>query len=185
MGCTVCTGIDCPTNVNTVNKCKYDKEANDTGKVITQLDGNVSVVSSADDNDNSSVFDTTKSDDNDEPSDSEYETEDEAFSDPIPANFFPVSEDVKHGQPTKLELNMKENLSSCLPLCLLLNARSIYNKCENLDEMLQQISPDICLISETFEREKSRLSTAIKNKNFKSISYYRKNRAPGGGCAII
>ena len=29
-----------------------------------------------------------------------------------------------------------------------------------------------------------RISTVIENANFKSISYYRKNRAPGGGCAI-
>ena len=112
---------------------------------MIQLDGNVSVDSSADGKDDSI------NDNNDEPSDSEYGSEDEAFSDPIPANLFPVSEDVAPGQPIKLDLNMKDNLSSNLPLCLLLNARSVYNKCKNLDEMLQLIGPDFCLISETFE----------------------------------
>ena len=145
-----CIGIDCPTNVNRVRKCIYDKEGNDSEKAMIQLDGNVSVVSSVDGKDDSI------SDDNDESSDSEYETEDEAFSDPIPANLFPVSEDITPGQPIKLDLNMKDNLSSNLPLCLLLNARSVYNKCKNLDEMLQQMGPDFCLISETFERETRR-----------------------------
>ena len=51
--------------------------------------------------------------------------------------------------------------------------------------MLRQVGPDICLISETFERERKRLETALNSRMFKSISYYRKNRAPGGGCAIV
>ena len=41
------------------------------------------------------------------------------------------------------------------------------------------------MISETFERERKRLSSVLKNRQFKSISYFRKNRAPGGGCAIV
>ena len=51
--------------------------------------------------------------------------------------------------------------------------------------MLHQIGPDLCLVSETFERERRRLSTVLDNNIYKSISYYRKNRAPGGGCAIV
>ena len=30
-----------------------------------------------------------------------------------------------------------------------------------------------------------RLKDIIKNKNYKYVSYFRKNRSPGGGCAII
>ena len=41
------------------------------------------------------------------------------------------------------------------------------------------------MISETFEREKKRLSSVINERQFKSISFYRKNRSPGGGCCII
>ena len=48
-----------------------------------------------------------------------------------------------------------------------------------------QIGPDICIISETFERERKRLDSVLNARQFKSISYYRKNRAPGGGCAIV
>ena len=51
--------------------------------------------------------------------------------------------------------------------------------------MLTEISPDLTIISETFERRSKTLNTALNSSLFKSISYYRKNKAPGGGCAII
>ena len=84
-----------------------------------------------------------------------------------------------------MELNKNFRQSSNLPLCILLNARSIYNKQNNLTDLLHQLGPDVCLISETFERERKKIETIIKSKHFKTISNYRKNRAPGGGCAII
>ena len=68
---------------------------------------------------------------------------------------------------------------------MVFNARSIFNKSDNLRELLHQLAPDLSLISETFESESKQISTVIENANFKSISYYRKNRAPGGGCAIV
>ena len=43
----------------------------------------------------------------------------------------------------------------------------------------------MCIISETFERGKRRLSSVLNLIQFKSISYYHKNRSPGGGCAIV
>ena len=121
-----------------------------------------------------------------EDSDTEYDTDDEPFSEPIPVNLFPVSEE-NHppNQPIKLEVNLKEEISTYLPLCLTFNARSVYNKSDNLAEMLKQIGPDLCIIFETFEREEKRLNTILNENQFKSISYYRKNRAPGGGCAIV
>ena len=51
--------------------------------------------------------------------------------------------------------------------------------------MLQQIGPDLSIITETFERKKNPLSNIIKSKEFKYFSYFRQNRAPGGGCAIV
>ena len=84
--------------------------------------------------------------------------------------------------------NLKVNTSDLninLPLFILLNARSIYNKRNNLKEMLNQLAPDICLISETFEREKEKVDKILEYTSFKSITYYRKNKSPGGGCAII
>ena len=77
-------------------------------------------------------------------------------------------------------------MKACPPSALLiLNARSIYNKCDQLNEMLSQIAPDLCLISETFERESKHIQSILNVPSYKNISYYRKNRAPGGGCAII
>ena len=109
-----------------------------------------------------------------EDSDTEYDTDDEPFSEPIPVNLFPVSEE-NHppNQPIKLEVNLKEEISTYLPLCLTFNARSVYNKSDNLAEMLKQIGPDLCIIFETFEREEKRLNTILNENQFKTISYYR------------
>ena len=51
--------------------------------------------------------------------------------------------------------------------------------------MLHQLGPDISIITETFESEKRRLSSIFKNETLQYISYFRKNRSPGGGCAIV
>ena len=116
----------------------------------------------------------------------QYETDDEALSDPIPANLHPVpNQTISAGKPIKLDINQNVSQSQNLPLCLIFNARSIFNKSENMCELLSEIGPDLSLICETFESERKRLSAVINNSHFKSLSYYRKNRAPGGGCAII
>ena len=84
----------------------------------------------------------------------EYDTEDEAFGNPIPANLSPESGQVyTPGEPIRLNVNSNLNQSSNLPLCLVFNARSIYNKLNNLTDILRQIVPDLLIISETFERE--------------------------------
>ena len=45
--------------------------------------------------------------------------------------------------------------------------------------------PDLIIASEMWERATRRLHDIIKNKQFKCVSSYRKNKSPGGGCAII
>ena len=118
--------------------------------------------------------------------DTEYDTEDEAFAEPIPANLSPIpGQNVPPGQPIRFDINSNERQSSNLPLCLVFNSRSVYNKADNLKEMLHTIGPDISIISETFEREKKRLSSVLNSQELKYVSNFRKNRAPGGGCAII
>ena len=138
----------------------------------------------------SNLSDNSSNSDNDSSDDSKDgtadDTEDEAFSEPIPVNLFAIpGQNVETGQPIKLDVDLNRDQTSYLPLCLMFNSRSVFNKADNLNEMLNQIGPDICLISETFEREKKQLNTVLDNRHFKSISYYRKNRAPGGGCAIL
>ena len=71
----------------------------------------------------------------------------------IPANFAPrPQQDVSSSQPLELTINSGEAPSS-LPLCLVFNARSIYNKHGNVREMLHQLGPDLTMVSETFERQ--------------------------------
>ena len=56
----------------------------------------------------------------------EYDTEDEAFPEVVPANLFSNGTQTDRGQA--LDVNLDNDMKSPLPLCLLLNARSVYNK---------------------------------------------------------
>ena len=67
---------------------------------------------------------------------------------------------------------------------MMLNARSVYNKKENLKKLLKETGSEINLISETWERKRINLETLLAPTQFKSISYARSKR-PGGGCAIF
>ena len=63
-------------------------------------------------------------------------------------------------------------------------------KCQkqNVKTLLQQITPEIALVSETWERQRQTLENLISLENFKVISYKRPKigrSQPGGGCAII
>ena len=139
---------------------------------IIQLDGNVTGLS---DSTNSST-DTNNT---------IYDTEDEAFEKVIPANFYPEpGQSSVPNQPLVFDIKANEP-SSSLPLCLVLNARSIWNKCDSLRELLHQIGPDLCLISESWEQERRQIKDVLNSKQFKTISYYRKSKSPGGGAAII
>ena len=71
-----------------------------------------------------------------------------------------------------------------------MNSRSLYNKANNFKKFLYEISPDISIVSETWERQgENDLQNLLASTNFKVISYKREkrkyNRQPGGGCAIV
>ena len=68
---------------------------------------------------------------------------------------------------------------------MMMNARSVYNKADNLRELLHRIGPSVVLVSETWERERLRLGTVLNSRSYKVISSYRKTKSPGGGCAIL
>ena len=114
--------------------CTYNLEPNCTEKIV-QIDGNASditddtIVVSDDDSDDPSALDTT------------YDTEDEIDCEPIPANLSPIpGQDTQHGHPLVFDTNLNTDAqSSFLPLCLIMNARSVYNKANHLREMLNQI----------------------------------------------
>ena len=139
------------------------------------------------DGNSSDLSDDTDESDNDDDSNSIYNTDDEVDPQIIPVNLSPIhGQDAANGQPLQFEVNLSnDSRSQFVPLCLMMNCRSVCNKANNLNEMIQQICPDLILASETWEREKLRLKDILKNSSSKYVSYYRKNRSPGGGCAII
>ena len=159
---------------------------------IGQLDGNQTISSNqSSDNhsdnelsENSSIVEST--------ADTEYGTDEEIDPEPIPANFFPVpNQNIAPGQPITLDVHVSgsNQPTSMLPLCMMLNSRSLYNKCDNFRTLLQEIGPDLTIVSETWEREIQSLDSLLSPTEYKTISYCRKrrtkNRQPGGGCAII
>ena len=145
-----------------------------------QVDGNASDI-------DDTFSDADQDDSNQSENDSIYETDDEVDPELIPVNLSPtIGQVVPDGQPVQMDVNLaRDDRSSFVPLCLMMNCRSAYNKENNLNEIIRQISPDLILASETWERERKRLTEIIKNKNFKIVSYFRKNKSPGGGSAII
>ena len=111
--------------------------------------------------DDVNVDETNSSDE--EFDDTHYDSEDEVFPESVPANLSPIpGQNVPPGQPIELDINSNREQSSNMPLCLLFNSRSIYNKSDNLREMLRQIGPDITIVSETFERERKRITREFK-----------------------
>ena len=143
------------------------------------MDGNTTDVSSNDDSD-----DNVNESDDDQ---SIYDTDDEVDSVPIPAVFVPLSgQTYSQGVPQRFDVNLTEDTqSSSLPLCLVMNCRSACNKVNNLRELLNTIGPSVTILSETWERDKQRMDAILNSRQFNSVSYYRKNQSPGGGCAII
>ena len=166
----MCAGNTNLSNIENRNKNDESKE-----QQIIQLDGNITGIES-----NISKS-TVESEDL-------FETDDEIDNDPIPANLAPVSNQntSPHNNPPDLDVNTKRDAQpTVLPLCLMLNARSIFNKSDNLMEMLATIGPSVTLISETWERDTNRLDSIINSRIFKYVSSYRRNKSPGGGAAIV
>ena len=108
------------------------------------MDGNISVKSN----------DVSKSDDesDDDNSDTIYDTDEEVDVELIPANLFPVlDQNIMPDQPLQFDVNTQnDDRSSFIPLCLMMNCRSVCNKRNNLNEMIQQICPDLIIASETW-----------------------------------
>ena len=99
---------------------------------IFQGDGNYSIttnISEHSDTSNESIFDS----------------DDEVDPEPIPVNVRPAADQVTApGHPIKMEVNMNDGdqQSSYLPLCLMLNARSVHNKPIHFKD-LYQLGPDL------------------------------------------
>ena len=131
----------------------------------------------------------SESEDNSEESD--YDTEDEVDSEPIRPILIQNRE--ASGQ---LEVDILENVEvpTSLPLCLCLNARSVYNKKGNLKDILNTIAPCITIISESWERRALSLTELLDSQHFSCVSFSRgrddvawtlPGPKVGGGAAIV
>ena len=158
----------------------------DSISVITENDDNASITSE----DHISTIDDESEDDSDDNSDTEYETDDEVDPSISPLILEPVpSQTLLPNIPIKLDVISSEQVQpSHLPLCMMLNARSLYNKRDNFKNLLYQIGPDLAIVSETWERQRQSLDNLLSSEQFKIVSFKRNkvnNRQPGGGCALV
>ena len=90
----------------------------------------------------------------------EYDTEDKAYNGREPAVLIPEATQPPAGQPLLLEVDEtgRRRLPASLPLVMMTNARSLYNKIDNFKKWLLEIFSDCALISESWECEGSRKS---------------------------
>ena len=111
-----------------------------------QVEGNASDI-------DDTFSDADQDDSNQSENDSIYETDDEVDPEVIPVNLSPtIGQVVPDGQPIQMDVNLaRDDRSSFVALCLMMNCRSAYNKENNLNKMIRQISTDLILASETWE----------------------------------
>ena len=111
----------------------------------------------------------------------EYKTDEEIDADTTPISITPPK------RPTKR--NLKVLQASSLPLVAVLNARSVYNKPENLKTFMNELGVEVGIILETWEREELSLEKLLNMPNYEIQSFRRQkvkgNKQPGGACAII
>ena len=157
-------------SLNTSLSIPVHKEPN-----IAQLDGNVSIATDTDD-------DFLDDNENKSQNSTNYDTDDEVDSQPNHPIFYPIpDQNVQSGQPLLFDVKMAEEPQSPnLPLCLVMNCRSVYNKSRNLCELLSTIGPSLLILSETFERDKQPLQDLIKSKHYGTISCYKISHPVGG-----
>ena len=177
---------------------------------IPQVDGNASLSESEseealatdDNNKENGENDTDRESDresNENPDESEYQTDDEVDSEPVRATLVP-SIPSHPGAPLQLEVDTtgRAQIPKCIPLCTVTNPRSAWNKVINIRTFLQQIGPDIMILSEHWGRKKP-FEKALAAEHFKVLESSRgvtavptrgRNGIPGasvtgGGVAIV
>ena len=147
-----------PVNENVSNTCLEDGFSD-----ICQLDGNVSVES---DSRNSSV------------SLEDYDSEEEANNEPVRAVLVPAPRLV--GQPFTLTVDQSVQVAApvSLPLTMVANFRSCYNKVKNLKQTLYTLGLDLLVATETWERPHQVLESLLSSPNYSVLSYCRGREQP-------
>ena len=135
-----------------------------------------SINISSDDNEDDDLMDTS-----DSTNSTEYDSEDEIEPNSTPILLTPP------GKPNSRKTKLLK--ASTLPLVSVMNARSCYNKCENIKQFMKEMGIEAGIFSETWEREELSLETLLGLSNYKVHSYKREKvkarKQPGGGCAIV
>ena len=134
-----------------------DSELNSSGHIL-QVDG-------------------AQSDISDSEGTSEYESEDEVDNDPDPAVLVPASVQPPAGQPLALEVDLsgRRHLPSSIPLFMVTNFRSIYNKISNFKTFLREVAPDCTIAAETWDYQGRRvtLEDMLVDTQYKDLAYRR------------
>ena len=103
-----------------------------------------------------------------------FESEDEVDAEPEPVILVPATDQPPAGQPLLLEVDStgRSALPSSLPLGMVANVRSLYNKIENFIRFLREVGPDYFLVSETWEYEgRVSLTQLLSHTSYKVLSY--------------
>ena len=128
---------------------------------IFQCDGANSINSTTHDHNNSTFSDS----------------EDEVDSAPVPVVLVPAAVQPGPGQPLVLEVDTTGNLSlpASIPLCMVTNFRSIYNKVENFKTFLREVAPDCTVACETWDYEGRRksLEDMLEGTSYSVLAYRR------------
>ena len=133
---------------------------------------------------------------------SSYDTEEELECEPTQATLIPAPQ--LPGQPFTLEVDDTEEVAapSSLPLTMVANFRSAYNKVKNIKQNLYVQGLDFLIASESWERPHYDLNQLLGSPTYKVLSYCRGRETPatrmdgknagklypgktGGGAAII
>ena len=171
-----------------MNPCHKPYNSSSLKSGILQCDG-ADTASETSSNDDDSNDETSGAEENE----TEFESEDEVDAEPEPVVLVPAADQVP-GQPLVLEVDPtgRAALPNSLPLGMITNARSLYNKIDNYIRFLREVGPDYSLVSETWEYEGRRISLQqmLGHTSYKVLSFRRPRKEDGhihtgGGCAIV
>ena len=109
----------------------------------------------------------------------EYDSDEEADNEPIRAVLVPASQSAD--QPFSLTADQSEQVAapSSLPLTMVVNFRSCYNKVKNVRQSLYTLGLDFMVGTETWERPQQDLEDLIASPNYRVLSYCRGRETPG------
>ena len=147
-------------------------------------------------------FPSETSNNSDSDSVTDYESDDEVDNEPVRPVLVPARG--LDGQTPMLEVDQTGNVAppSSVPLTMVANLRSAYNKTKNIKRTLNTLGLDLMIASETWERPRHDLTNLLQTPNHSILSYCRGREAPatrldgqhagknypgntGGGAAII